>query len=146
MKKRLQILFRRNQQDFSDLDVKLQATLIIPLIYEDKLIGMISLGSKKSGKFYRREDVNLLNILANQGAVAIENAIMIEEVIEKERMEEELNIAKDLQVSMLPAENPEIEGLEIASYSASAREVGGDFYDFIDMGQEKVGRQSQYNR
>ena len=70
--------------------------------------------------------------------MAIENALMIEEVIEKERMEEELNIAKDLQVSMLPAV-PEIEGLEIAAYSMSAREVGGDFYDFIAMGEEKVG-------
>ena len=67
--------------------------LIVPLIYEDRLTGLISLGEKKSGKFYRQEDINLLNTLANQGAVAIENARMIEEVIEKERMEEELSIA-----------------------------------------------------
>ncbi len=85
---------------------QLGATLIVPLIYEDQLTGMISLGRKKSGKFYRREDINLLNTLANQGAVAIENARMVEEVIEKERMEEELNIARDLQISMLPADTP----------------------------------------
>jgi len=115
------------------------ATLIIPLIYEDQLTGMIFLGRKKSGKFYRREDINLLNILANQGAVAIENAQMVDEVIEKERMEEELNIARDLQVSMLPAETPRIEGFEIAAFSESAREVGGDFYDFIEMGAAKAG-------
>jgi serine phosphatase RsbU (regulator of sigma subunit) len=118
---------------------QLDATLIVPLIYEDKLTGLISLGSKKSGKFYRREDINLLNILANQGAVAIENAMMLEEVIEKERMEEELNIAQDLQVSMLPAECPAIEGFELAAYSASAREVGGDFYDFIEIDEGKSG-------
>jgi serine phosphatase RsbU (regulator of sigma subunit) len=118
---------------------ELDATLIIPLIYEEKLIGIISLGRKRSGKFYRQEDINLLNILANQGAVAIENAQMVEEVIEKERMEEELNIARDLQVSMLPAETPQIEGFEIAAFSVSAREVGGDFYDFIEMGADKAG-------
>jgi sigma-B regulation protein RsbU (phosphoserine phosphatase) len=118
---------------------QLGATLIVPLIYEDKLTGLISLGHKKSGKFYRREDINLLNILANQSAVAIENARMVDEVIEKERMEEELNIARDLQVSMLPAECPQIEGFEIAAFSVSAREVGGDFYDFIEMGAEKAG-------
>jgi len=118
---------------------QLDATLIVPLIYEDKLTGLISLGRKRSGKFYRREDINLLNILANQGAVAIENAQMVEEVIEKERMEEELNIARDLQVSMLPAETPQIEGFEIAAFSESAREVGGDFYDFIEMGANKAG-------
>jgi sigma-B regulation protein RsbU (phosphoserine phosphatase) len=118
---------------------QLGATLIVPLIYEDRLTGLISLGRKKSGKFYRREDINLLNTLANQGAVAIENARMVDEVIEKERMEEELNIARDLQVSMLPAECPQIKGFEIAAFSVSAREVGGDFYDFIDMGEEKAG-------
>jgi len=118
---------------------QMEATLVVPLIYEDDLIGLISLGEKKSGKFYRREDINILNILANQAAVAIENAQMVEEVVEKERMEEELNIARDLQVSMLPVETPQIAGFEIAAYSMSAREVGGDFYDFIDMGAEKAG-------
>ena len=118
---------------------QLGATLVVPLIYEDQLIGMISLGRKKSGKFYRREDINLLNTLANQAAVAIENARMVEEVVEKERMEEELSIARDLQVSMLPATCPQINGFEIAAFSVSAREVGGDFYDFIEMGEEKAG-------
>ncbi|MDO8969228.1 MAG: SpoIIE family protein phosphatase [Saprospiraceae bacterium] len=109
------------------------------MVYEDRLTGLIVLGKKKSGKFYRREDIILLNTLANQGAVAIENARMVEEVIDKERMEEELSIARDLQTSMLPAECPKIEGIDIAAYSVSAREVGGDFYDFIEMGKDKVG-------
>jgi sigma-B regulation protein RsbU (phosphoserine phosphatase) len=100
---------------------------------------LISLGQKKSGKFYRREDVNLLNTLANQGAVAIENAMLLEEVIEKERMQEELAIARDLQTSMLPAGCPEMEGFELAALSIPAREVGGDFFDFIDIGKDKLG-------
>jgi serine phosphatase RsbU (regulator of sigma subunit) len=118
---------------------QMEATLIVPLIYEDRLTGLMSLGQKKSGKFYRREDINLLKTLANQGAVAIENALMVEDVIEKERMEEELSIARDLQTSMLPATCPEIEGFEIAATSIQAREVGGDFFDFIEMGEGKVG-------
>ena len=71
--------------------------------------------------------------------MAIENAQMVEEVIEKERMEEELSIARDLQVSMLPANCPTVAGFDIAAYSVSAREVGGDFYDFIEMGEDKAG-------
>jgi sigma-B regulation protein RsbU (phosphoserine phosphatase) len=117
----------------------LNASLMVPLIYQDKVIGILSLGQKKSGKFYNRQDIDLLNAIANQSAVAIENARMVEEVIEKERMEEELSIARDLQVSMLPADCPQIEGFEIAAFSVSAREVGGDFYDFIEMDKEKVG-------
>ncbi|MHC4637918.1 MAG: GAF domain-containing SpoIIE family protein phosphatase [Planctomycetota bacterium] len=117
----------------------LHASLMVPLVYQDQVIGLLSLGEKKSGKPYNREDIDLLRTIAHQGAVAIENAMMIEEVIEKERMEEELNIAKDLQVSMLPTSAPEVKGFEISAYSISAREVGGDFYDFIDMGEDRVG-------
>ena len=76
---------------------------------------------------------------SNQGAVAIENARMVEEVVEKERMEEELNISRDLQMSMLPAICPEIEECQIAAVSLPAREVGGDFYDFIEIGEGKLG-------
>lgn len=118
---------------------QMQATLVLPLIYEDRLTGLISLGDKKSGKFYRREDINLLKTLANQGAVAIENALLLEEVVEKERMEEELAIAHDLQTSMLPATCPKIEGFEMAAVSIPAREVGGDFFDFIEMGNARLG-------
>jgi len=117
----------------------LQASLMVPLLYEDQLSGLIALGDKKSGKFYTREDINLVRTLANQSAVAIENAMLLEDKIEKERLEGEMAIARDLQMSMLPATCPEIEGVEIAARSIPAREVGGDFFDFIEMGEGKAG-------
>jgi sigma-B regulation protein RsbU (phosphoserine phosphatase) len=112
---------------------------MIPLVFQDRVIGSLNLGEKKSGKFYNRQDIDLLRTLANQGAVAIENARLFQENLEKQRMEEELNIARDLQTSMLPSACPEINGFKIAAYSLSAREVGGDFYDFIEMGDNRVG-------
>ena len=117
----------------------LHASLMVPLVYQDQVIGILNLGEKKSGKAYKREDIELLRTLAHQGAVAIENARLFQENLEKQRMEEELNIARDLQMSMLPAGCPEIAGFGIAASSASAREVGGDFYDFIDMGKDRFG-------
>jgi GAF domain-containing protein len=114
-------------QDFEAL----HASLMVPLVFQDKVIGSLNLGEKKSGKPYNREDIDLLRNLANQAAVAIENARLFQENLEKQRMEEELNIARDLQMSMLPSDCPTIEGLDIAAYSVSAMEVGGDFYDFI---------------
>jgi serine phosphatase RsbU (regulator of sigma subunit) len=117
----------------------LHASLMIPLVFQNRVIGSLNLGEKKSGKFYNRQDIDLLRTLANQGAVAIENARLFQENLEKQRMEEELNIARDLQTSMLPSACPEIDGFEIAAYSLSAREVGGDFYDFIEMGENRVG-------
>lgn len=132
-------LYEQDREACAGVFEGLQATLILPLIYEDRLTGLISLGEKRSGKFYRQEDVNLLTTLANQGAVAIENARLLDEVIEKERMEEELEIARVLQTSMLPAACPVIQGFEIAATSIPAREVGGDFFDFIEMGEDRLG-------
>ena len=117
----------------------LRATLMVPLVFQDRVTGVLALGDKKSGKAYDREDIDLLRTLANQGAVAIENARLFQENLEKQRMEEELNIARDLQMSMLPAKCPQMEGFQIAASSVPAREVGGDFYDFIEMGDGKVG-------
>jgi class 3 adenylate cyclase len=79
-------LFEDEREDCEQAFKRLGATLIVPLIYENRLSGVISLGRKKSGKFYRREDINLLNTLAGQGALALENARMVEEIVEKERM------------------------------------------------------------
>jgi class 3 adenylate cyclase len=69
-------------EDFENL----QASLLVPLVYQDDVIGLFSLGEKKSGKFFNRQDIDLLNTVAKQGAVAIENARMVEEIIEKERL------------------------------------------------------------
>jgi sigma-B regulation protein RsbU (phosphoserine phosphatase) len=117
----------------------LHASLMVPLIFQDKVIGLLNLGEKKSGKFYNREDVDLLHTVSNQGAVAIENARLFQENLEKQRMEEELAIGRELQMSMLPATCPEIDNFDFAAFSTPAREVGGDFYDFIEMGPDKLG-------
>jgi len=103
------------------------------------VIGSLNLGEKKSGKAYSREDIDLLRTIANQGSVAIENARLFQENLEKQRMEEELNIARDLQMSMLPSVCPRIAGFTIAATSIPAKEVGGDFFDFIEMGEDRTG-------
>lgn len=114
----------------------LESELVLPLVYKDEVRGIVSLGRKKSGKMFTQEDLDLLKTITNQSSVALENAKLFEENIEKSRMEEELKIAHDLQTSMLPETAPEISGFTIAARSTPAREVGGDFYDFIEIGGE----------
>jgi sigma-B regulation protein RsbU (phosphoserine phosphatase) len=118
----------------------LHASLMVPLVFQGGVIGLLNLGNKKSGKFYNREDIDLLHTLASQGAVAIENARLFEENIQKSRMEEELKIAHNIQLSMLPDKAPTIEGFSIAARSIPAREVGGDFYDFIEITENGAKR------
>lgn len=109
---------------------------MLPMKYKDEMLGIISLGRKKSGKMFTAEDLDLLKTITNQSAVALENARLFEENIEKSRMEEELKIAHNLQVSMLPDKAPTVKGFVIAAKSIPAREVGGDFYDFIEMADD----------
>ena len=116
-----------------------QASLIVPLVFQDQVIGLMTFGDKKSGKVFSRQDLDLLKALANQGAVAIENALLFQENLEKQRMEEELSIARALQMSMLPTSCPTLEGFQIAALSTPAKEVGGDFFDFFLMDEETVG-------
>jgi serine phosphatase RsbU (regulator of sigma subunit) len=119
----------------------LAAELMLPLNYKEEMRGIISLGRKKSGKMFTPEDLDLLSTMANQSAVALENAKLFEENLEKGRMEEELKIAHDIQVSMLPKQAPKIAGVTIAASSISAREVGGDFYDFIEIESNDASKQ-----
>ncbi|MBW1849416.1 MAG: SpoIIE family protein phosphatase, partial [Deltaproteobacteria bacterium] len=77
--------------------------------------------------------------LAFAGAVGIKYAGLFKQYIVKLRMEDDLSVARDLQASMLPADCPEIEGYQIAASSIPAREVGGDFFDFIEIGKNRLG-------
>jgi hypothetical protein len=105
----------------------MHSILMIPLVFQDKLIGVLNLGEKKSGKAYNRQDIDLLHAVANQGAVAIENARLFQENLEKQRMEEELNIARDLQMSMLPADLPSSGRIQPGRHFHPRQRGGGGF-------------------
>lgn len=114
----------------------LSSDLLLPMMYKDQLRGILSLGRKKSGKLFTPEDFDLLKTMLSQSAIALENAHLFRENLQKGRMEEELKIAHGIQMGMLPDRAPRLEGLEIAARMVSAREVGGDFYDFIEFNAE----------
>jgi serine phosphatase RsbU (regulator of sigma subunit) len=120
------------------LDV-LAADLLLPMTYKDQLRGILALGRKKSGKLFTPEDFDLLRTMLNQSAIALENAHLFRENLQKGRMEEELKIAHDIQMGMLPEEAPRVAGLTIAARTIPAREVGGDFYDFVEFSADGAG-------
>lgn len=82
--------FQTEIQSVESFFRRANASLVIPMVYEEKLIGLMSLGRKKSGKFYCQEDISLLMTMANQGAIAIENARMVDKIIENERHEAQI--------------------------------------------------------
>ncbi len=112
--------------------------LSVPMFLQGRLVGMINVGPKKSGKVYSQEDIDLLSTVGGQAAIAIENARLHKSEIEIQRFEKELAVARDIQQSLLPKSNPEIKGLDISGVSIPASVVGGDLFDYIELGRNRL--------
>jgi sigma-B regulation protein RsbU (phosphoserine phosphatase) len=110
-----------------------RSELAIPLLLKERCIGVFDLESPEIDAFTKR-DVEILTLLASQAAVAIENARLYEEVRANEaRLEKELRFAKRVQAALLPSSQlpKRVKGVEVGAAFASARELGGDFHDFL---------------
>ena len=109
-----------------------RSELAIPLLLKDRCIGVMDLESPELDAFSKR-DVEILTLLAAQTAVAIENARLYEEVRANQvRLEKEVRFAQRVQAALLPAAPPKrLKGVEIAAAFSAARELGGDFHDYL---------------
>jgi len=109
-----------------------RSELAIPMLLKDRCIGVFDLESPELDAFTKR-DVGILTMLASQAAVAIENARLYEELSANEaRLEKELGFAKRVQAALLPTQLPKrLKGVDVAAQFAPARELGGDFHDFL---------------
>jgi len=111
---------------------------IIPLVIKQKVIGLLLFGLKHSGAQFAGKDIDLLIAAANQTAVSIENARLYEAEATKIKLERDLDVAREIQESMLPKNIPQIKGLDIAGTMIPAMQVGGDYFDIIKISDTKV--------
>jgi phosphoserine phosphatase RsbU/P len=108
-----------------------RSELAVPLIYKDKVIGVLDLEHTRRG-FFTDDHRRTVTTLAAQVAIALENARLYEQVQEQERrLERDLALARELQFRLLPAASPKLDNLEIAAKFVPARAIGGDLYDFL---------------
>jgi sigma-B regulation protein RsbU (phosphoserine phosphatase) len=109
-----------------------RSELAVPILHKDRCIGVFDLESPELDAFSKRH-VEILTLLASQAAVAIENARLYEEVSATEaRLEKELRFAKRVQAALLPTGLPKrLKGVDVGAFFAPARELGGDFHDFL---------------
>jgi sigma-B regulation protein RsbU (phosphoserine phosphatase) len=118
------------------LDTK--SELVVPLLLQDRLIGVLDLESTEANAF-TAENERMLATLASFIAIALENSRLYEEARENEfRLQDDLNTAREIQRQLLPHGARGIPGLDLAAAYAPARELGGDFYDFLPYGQGKL--------
>jgi serine phosphatase RsbU (regulator of sigma subunit)/anti-sigma regulatory factor (Ser/Thr protein kinase) len=117
--------------------------MVIPLVSQGELVGLLNLGPRLSEQDYSTDDRTLLNDLATQAAPALRVAQLVREKraqdLERERIEQELHVARLIQQTLLPKELPQLPGWQISSYYQPARAVGGDFYDFLYFDDGRLG-------
>jgi serine phosphatase RsbU (regulator of sigma subunit)/anti-sigma regulatory factor (Ser/Thr protein kinase) len=117
--------------------------LVVPLVTQGELIGLLNLGERLSEQEYSADDRKLLENLAGQAAPALRVAQLVREqeaeVRRRERYEQEMRVAQLIQQNFLPKQLPATSGWEVEAFYRPAREVGGDFYDFIDLPDGQLG-------
>ncbi len=117
--------------------------LVVPLVSQGELIGTLNLGPRLSEQDYSTDDRRLLTTLAAQAAPAIRVAQLVREqaneAAEKERLAQELRVATLIQQQFLPRQLPQLPQWQVAAYYGPARAVGGDFYDFVEMPDGRIG-------
>jgi sigma-B regulation protein RsbU (phosphoserine phosphatase) len=139
---RLQSWTGREMEDRPQLE-RLETELLLPLAVKDRLLGFLSLGPKLSEEPYSPTDVQLLQSVASQTGLALENTRLTEavasEVAQRERLNRELEIAREVQQRLFPQAGPVVAGLDYAGKCRPASSVGGDYYDFVSMCDGRLG-------
>ncbi|HKV23320.1 MAG TPA: SpoIIE family protein phosphatase [Candidatus Acidoferrum sp.] len=121
----------------------LHSQLLVPLTVKEKLLGIISLGEKRAEAPYSGSDIRVLKSVAAQAALALSNAALTsaiaDEIARREKLNREIEIAREVQERLFPQHLPEIEGLDYFGRCRTALGVGGDYYDFLALPGGKLG-------
>ncbi len=123
----------------SVVDFRIRSVMCVPLVAADgKAFGVIQLDTQDRSKKFTQEDLKLLVCVANQAAVAMENAKLHADALSRERVKRDLELAHQVQLSFLPRTVPAVKGYEFGGHYEAASEVGGDYYGFITLSDGRL--------
>ncbi len=112
--------------------------VLVPMRIQNDTRGMLLIGEKLTGGEFQRDEIEFLTTLANQAIIAIENARLFQDSLEKQKIEDELNIARDIQQRLLPDSKPHWPTVDIQGLNIPSLQVGGDYYDIISMDDHRI--------
>jgi sigma-B regulation protein RsbU (phosphoserine phosphatase) len=115
-----------------------RSEIVVPLMADEKIVGILNLENDRVDAF-TEDDLSLLQTFGSQAAVSIERAKLHKELVEKRRLENEVELARRIQRSFLPDVLPEIPGYEVSAINLPSEEVSGDYYDLISMAPGQWG-------
>jgi sigma-B regulation protein RsbU (phosphoserine phosphatase) len=123
----------------SVVDLKLRAVMCVTLSVKNRILGVIYVDSRATSREFKRSDLKFFDALANAMAITIENARLVMEYVEAERLKESLEIAHGIQQGLLPKNPSDIPGFDIAGALLPVEATAGDYYDFVPMGADRLG-------
>src|SRR5256712_6615431 len=112
--------------------------MVAPIISNNEVIGVFDLESDELNA-YTNDDIEILMLLASQVAIIIEKVMLHEQLIEKQRLQTQLEIARQVQLQLLPPRDPHLEGFDISAYNFPTEEVSGDYYDWVRLFDDQIG-------
>ncbi|HZE58910.1 MAG TPA: GAF domain-containing SpoIIE family protein phosphatase [Chthoniobacterales bacterium] len=115
------------------------SVMVTPLLYGKQNMGVLALGNGPSHPSFTQSDFVVFKSIAEQSAFALYNAIIYSEANEKKRLDHDLEIARDIQRILLPSEAPVIPGFEISGINIPARHVSGDYFDYLEVDNARLG-------
>jgi sigma-B regulation protein RsbU (phosphoserine phosphatase) len=115
-----------------------RSEMVAPIISNDEVIGVFDLESDELNA-YSDDDLQVLTLLASQVAIIIEKVMLHEQLIEKKRLEGQLEVARQVQLELLPPSDPELPGFDISAYNFPTEEVSGDYYDWVRIYDDQIG-------
>ncbi len=118
---------------------QLDSRLLLQILMRNELVGIISLGPRANGRPFSVEDKQMLAAVAGQLAFIIEHSKLIGRIVEEERLRRELALATEVQQRLFPSSPPATESLDLSGFCQPAREVGGDYFDFLKLDSGEIG-------
>src|SRR6188474_550400 len=115
-----------------------RSEMVAPIISNDEVIGVFDLESDELNA-YSDDDLDVLMLLSSQVAIIIEKVMLHEQLIEKKRLEGQLEVARQVQLELLPASDPELPQFDISGYNFPTEEVSGDYYDWVRIYEDQIG-------
>ena len=115
------------------------SVLVAPLLYGKQNMGILALGNSANSRAFSQSDFVVFKSISEQSAFALYNAIIYSEANEKKRLDHDLQIARDIQRVLLPAEPPIVNGFEISGLNIPAKQVSGDYFDYIKVDDKRIG-------
>ncbi|HEX9252906.1 MAG TPA: GAF domain-containing SpoIIE family protein phosphatase [Ignavibacteriaceae bacterium] len=114
-----------------------RSEITAPILRDGKTIGALNVESDNLDAF-DPDDIKVLNFFAEASAISIEKALLHYQILDKKKIEEQLKLAKDVQLSLLPGSEPEIPGYSFASVCIQTYEIGGDYFDYIPIDENRI--------